>query len=105
MLRKLGFLTVTAILGPLQHARGGGDQFIETLEAFFEASSNISGAARRLHLSPRAVVYRLDRIKQLTGYAPLEAEGRFVLELAVRGRSLLGPDPIPDPMPEPSNEF
>ena len=89
--------TVTAILGPLQHARGGGDQFIETLEAFFEASSNISGAARRLHLSPRAVVYRLDRIKQLTGYAPLEAEGRFVLELAVRGRALLGPDPLVDP--------
>lgn len=81
--------TVQTVLGPLERARGGSEPLIETLEAFFAESGNLSGTARRLHLSPRAVVYRLERIGRLTGHIPQESEGRFVLELAVRGRRLL----------------
>ncbi len=81
---------VRAVLGPLDRARGGPEPLIATLDAYFAESGNVSGTARRLHLSPRAVVYRLERIAQLTGHAADEPEGRFVLELAVRARRMLG---------------
>lgn len=81
---------VEAVLGPLRATRGGAGPLIDTLEAFFAASGNVSATARRLHLSPRAVSYRLDRIARLTGHAPTDPEDRFVLELAVRGRRLVG---------------
>ena len=61
---------------------------IDTLEAYFAESSNITATARRLYLSPRAVVYRLERIAALTGHAVDRPDSRFVLELAVRGRRL-----------------
>ncbi len=80
---------VQAVLGPLDRARGGPESLIETLDAYFAESGNVSGTARRLHLSPRAVVYRLERIAQLSGHAADEPEGRFVLELAVRARRML----------------
>ena len=61
---------------------------IETLEAHIATSGNVSATARALYLSPRAVVYRLERIAHLTGYAPQDPGGRFILELAVRARRL-----------------
>ena len=80
---------VRAVLGPLDGARGGPESLIATLDAYFAESGNASATARRLHLSPRAVVYRLERITQLTGHAADDPEGRFVLELAVRARQML----------------
>lgn len=80
---------VRAVLGPLDAARGGPGPLIATLDAYFAESGNASGTARRLHLSPRAVVYRLERIAQLTGHAADDPEGRFVLELAVRARRMI----------------
>lgn len=80
---------VRAVLGPLDGARGGPKPLIATLDAYFSESGNTSATARRLHLSPRAVVYRLERIAQLTGHAADDPEGRFVLELAVRARRMI----------------
>lgn len=80
---------VRAVLGPLEGARGGAEPLIDTLEAYFAESGNASATARRVHLSPRAVVYRLERIALLTGHAADDPEGRFVLELAVRARRML----------------
>lgn len=80
-----------AVLGPLGRARGGETPLVETLEAYFAEGGNVSATARRLHLSPRAVVYRLERIGQLTSYQPQDPDDRFVLELAVRARRLLDP--------------
>ena len=92
---------VATVLGPLQRARGGGEHLIETLQAHIAASGNLSATARALHLSARAVGYRLERIAQLTGHSPHDPEGRFVLELAVRARPLIAAaDPqsqVPDP--------
>ena len=79
---------VGTVLGPLQRARGGAEYLIETLEAHIATSGNVSATARALYLSPRAVVYRLERIAHLTGYAPQDPGGRFILELAVRARRL-----------------
>lgn len=79
---------VDGVLGPLHRARGGAQPLIETLEAHVAASGNVSATARALYLSPRAVVYRLERIAKLTGHSPQHPEGRFILELATRSRRL-----------------
>jgi DNA-binding PucR family transcriptional regulator len=87
--RSLPAELVTAVLGPLDSARGGAQHLIDTLDALATTAGNLSAAARSLNISSRAVVYRLERITQLTGYSPQDPDGRFVLELAVRVRRLL----------------
>lgn len=96
---------VEAVLGPLQRARGGAQHLIETLEAYIAASGNLSATARVLHLSPRAVDYRLQRITQLTGHSPQDPEGRFVLELAVRARPLIATSESHTAVPTSSTGF
>jgi hypothetical protein len=88
--RRASTEMVEGVLGPLRSARGGAEPLIETLEAYFAESMNLSATARRLYLSPRAVTYRLERIAKLTGRSPRDPEDRFVLELAVRGARLVG---------------
>jgi sugar diacid utilization regulator len=81
---------VTTVLGPLRHARGGAQPYLDTLRILFENQGNYTAAARHLHLSVRAVTYRLDRIKTLTGYHPNEPTQQFTLHTAVLGARLLG---------------
>lgn len=84
---------VARALGPLSSARGGAQPLIDTIAAFVAESGNTSACARALHLSPRAVAYRLARITELTGYSLTVPEDRFVLELALRGRALVEAQP------------
>jgi sugar diacid utilization regulator len=76
---------VSTVLGPLQEARGGAAPLLATLEAYFASSETATEAARRLHMSVRAVTYRLDRIARLTGYDVGRPDERFVLRTAVEG--------------------
>ena len=71
-------------------ARGGPQPYLETLSVLFDNQGNHTAAARQLHLSVRAVTYRLDRIRSLTGYHPGEPTQRFTLQTAVLGARLLG---------------
>ncbi len=80
---------VASTLRPLRDARGGAAPLIDTLSAFFAAGGNSAAAARSLHLSVRAVNYRLDRVRDLTGHDPLQADDRFALQVAVLGAKLL----------------
>lgn len=80
---------VTSLLTPLQEARGGALPLLQTLRAYFDAGGNTARAARALHLSVRAVTYRLARVASLTGYDPADPEQRFALETAVLGARLL----------------
>ncbi|NUR85517.1 MAG: helix-turn-helix domain-containing protein [Nonomuraea sp.] len=80
---------VTSVLGPLLGARGGHEPLLETLEAIFASHGNQTAAARRLGISPRAVTYRLERIRRRTGYSPDDPTQRFTLETAVLGARLL----------------
>ncbi|QYC44086.1 Purine catabolism regulatory protein [Nonomuraea coxensis DSM 45129] len=80
---------VTSVLSPLLEARGGHEPLLETLEAIFASHGNQTAAARRLRLSPRAVTYRLERIRRLTGFSPDDPTQRFTLETAVLGARLL----------------
>jgi DNA-binding PucR family transcriptional regulator len=94
---------IESVLTPLTQARDGAEPLLQTLEAYFAAGEVATEAARQLHLSTRAVTYRLQRIRTLTGYDPSEPSERFTLHTAVLGARLLGwpaensPDGSPSP--------
>ena len=81
---------VDTVLTPLLAARGGAEPLLRTLEAYFEAGGNASHAARSLHLSVRALTYRLAKIAELTGRDPTNSTQRFELQTAVTGARLMG---------------
>lgn len=81
---------IEALLRPLDGARGGARPLLDTLLAYFESGVNAAQTARRLHLSVRAVTYRLERVQQLTGHDPADPDDRFALQAAVLGAKLLG---------------
>jgi sugar diacid utilization regulator len=88
---------VQAVLSPLTQARGGAEPLLQTLQTYFATGSGATETARRMHLSVRAVTYRLDRIRQLTGYDVAVPEQGFALHAAVLGARLLGwpQEPLP----------
>lgn len=80
---------VRAVLVPLSGARGGAAPLLATLAAYFAQGGVAAAAARDLHLSVRAVTYRLARIKQLTGHDPARPADGLTLQVAVIGAQLL----------------
>ncbi len=80
---------VTTVLGPLERARGGARPLLDTLTEYFRSGGVSAAAARRLHLSVRAVTYRLERVRQLTAHDVDDPTQRFTLEAAVLGARLL----------------
>jgi len=81
---------VRTLLTPLLAARGGAGPLLDTLTAYFAAGGNAAHTARMLHLSVRAVTYRLERVRELTGHDPARPAERFALQVAVLGAQLLG---------------
>ncbi|WP_432496051.1 PucR family transcriptional regulator [Kineococcus gypseus] len=81
---------VRTLLDPLRSVRGGPEPYLRTVEAYLAAGGNATEAARRLHLSVRAVTYRLARLRELTGADPADAAGRFALQAAVLAARALG---------------
>jgi DNA-binding PucR family transcriptional regulator len=81
---------VHAVLGELVQARGGPEPLLATLDAYFATGGVTTATARRLHLSVRAVTYRLERVATLTGYDPTDPAQRFTVHAAVLGARLLG---------------
>jgi len=80
---------VESTLGALRTARGGAEPLLATLERWFACGGNAAAAARELHLSVRAVTYRLARVRDLTGLDPDAAADRFALHVAQLGARLL----------------
>jgi sugar diacid utilization regulator len=80
---------VQTTLGPLTSARGGPGPLLSTLEAYFRSGCNTAETARRLHLSDRAVTYRLQRIQELTRLDAGDPEHRLTLQVAVTGARLM----------------
>jgi DNA-binding PucR family transcriptional regulator len=81
---------VQSVLGQLVAARGGAEPLLATLDTYFATGGVATETARRLHLSVRAVTYRLDRVRTLTGYDPADPAQRFTIHAAVLGAKLLG---------------
>jgi sugar diacid utilization regulator len=81
---------VHTVVSPLAKARGGAGPLLSTLDAYFATGCVVTETARKLHLSVRAVTYRLDRVASLTGYDPADPAQRFTIHAAVLGARLLG---------------
>jgi len=81
---------VQSVLGRLVEARGGAEPLLATLDAYFATGGVTTETARRIHLSVRAVTYRLERITTLTGYDPTDPAQRFTVHAALLGARLLG---------------
>ncbi len=80
---------VGALLTPLTRARDGAGPLLDTLESYYASGQVAAEAARRLHLSVRAVTYRLARVAQLTGKDPADPAQALGLQVAVVGARLL----------------
>jgi sugar diacid utilization regulator len=80
---------VRTVLMPLGAARGGAAPLLATLAAYFARGGVAAAAARDLHLSVRAVPYRLARVRDLTGRDPARAADALTLQVAVIGARLL----------------
>ena len=80
---------VESTMSPLRDARGGPAALLDTLASYFGSGGNAARSARDLHLSVRAVTYRLDRVRELTGLDANRPDDRFTLHVAVLGAQLL----------------
>ncbi len=81
---------VNETLGPLQRYEEDRETpLLRTVEQLILAHWNQREAARRLHVHINTLLYRMQRIEQLTGFSLSDPETRVALAVAVRARSLL----------------
>lgn len=59
------------------------EQVIETLDCLFKCNHSINEVAARLHIHKNTVQYRLNKIRELTGFDPRQFEDAAALYLAV----------------------
>jgi purine catabolism regulator len=78
------------ILGPLLDYEGGGD-LLETLEAFCDRLGNLSQTAEKLFIHRNSLLYRMERISQLTGLDLNNPDTRLAVHLALKVRKMLQP--------------
>jgi PucR family transcriptional regulator, purine catabolism regulatory protein len=77
-------------LGPLvDHDERKQGDLIRTLSGFFEAKGNLAKAAVDLDVHRNTLVYRLDRITELTGFDLDDADNRLILHLALKVKRVL----------------
>ncbi|HEY6761575.1 MAG TPA: helix-turn-helix domain-containing protein [Baekduia sp.] len=81
---------VDAVLdGPLSLAPAAArERLIETLAVWLEYQGEVRPTARRLHVHPQTVRYRVAQLRELLGDRLQSADGRLELELALRARRL-----------------
>jgi sugar diacid utilization regulator len=78
-------------LRPLvEYDRARNTDLVGTLAAYVEAGFNITKSAAALHVHPNSVVYRLRRIKQLTGRDVHDPNELLVLILSIKRAALTG---------------
>ena len=68
--------------------RKQGD-LIRTLSGFFDANGNLAKAAADLDVHRNTLVYRLERISELTGLDLNDPENRLILHLALKVQRVL----------------
>jgi len=77
-------------LGPLErYDASRNTELVETLEAFFAHHGNVSQTAESLHLHRNSLLYRLERIAEISALDLDDADDRFALQLALKVRPLL----------------
>lgn len=77
-------------LGPLvEHDDRKQSDLVRTLNGFFEANGNLAKAADDLKVHRNTLVYRLDRISELTELDLNDADNRLILHLALKIQRVL----------------
>jgi len=84
-LRKFYYET----LGELAGNSMANAEFITTLEAFFEEHGNLTRTAKRLHVHRNTLLYRMERIREISGLDLDNPETRLAVHLALRIRRIL----------------
>ncbi len=75
----------TEILGQLvRYDASHNTELVHTLEVFFARNTNVSEAARVLHVHRNTLNYRLQRIVEICGLDLYDAEARLALQLALK---------------------
>lgn len=81
-------------LGPLvEHDDRKQSELIRTLNGFFEANGNLAKAAQGLDVHRNTLVYRLERISDLTGLDLDDSDNRLILHLALKTQRVLATIP------------
>lgn len=81
-------------LGPLvEHDERKQGDLIRTLNGFFEANGNLAKAATDLDVHRNTLVYRLERIAELTGLNLDDPDNRLILNLALKVQRVLATIP------------
>jgi hypothetical protein len=84
---ELADLMCAKVLAPLRRLRPEqAARLAETLLAWLESADNAGAAARRLHVHPQTVRYRLRQLTELFGDRLSDPEARFSLQVALRAR-------------------
>lgn len=78
------------IIGPLvQYDKSHSNNLVQTIDAYFNHHGNISQTAEMLFIHRNTLLYRLDRIQELTGQDLDNANDRLALQLALKLWQLL----------------
>ncbi len=73
------------LIGPLaQYDKQHGSDLIQTITAYFDHHANVSQTAEGLFIHRNTLLYRLERIQELTGQNLNQAEARLALHLALK---------------------
>jgi hypothetical protein len=86
---ELASLLSQRVLAPLRGLRPeAAARLADTLLAWLESADNAETAARRLHVHPQTVRYRMRQLTELFGDLLDDPDGRFRLQVALRARKL-----------------
>lgn len=76
-------------LGDLASDRYANEEFIKTLETFFEEDGNLSKTAQKLSVHRNTLLYRMERIGQIGGFDLENPETRLAVHLSLKIRRLV----------------
>jgi len=62
---------------------GMSESAIQTLQAFFDSNLNIQETANALFLHKNTVIYRIRKVKEITGYDPQDFQDALALQTAI----------------------
>ena len=62
----------------------GGGELLRTLEAYFDNNGNLSQAAESLYIHRNTLIYRMERIAEISGLDLDNTETRLAVQLALR---------------------
>lgn len=81
-------------LSPLvEHDERKQSDLVRTLEGFFESNGNLAQAAKELDVHRNTLVYRLERISELTELDLNDADNRLILHLSLKIQRVLATIP------------